>query len=250
MGNRSHFWISHSYPEVLMKKNRYHHLYCRDRARRGARKRILVRKGNFAFLQFSVRLWRRQRIGQCRHAKRDVTDFKAVQVGGAFDVEIVAQKEFAVEVEGDDNLLELIKTDVSGETLEIRSEKRFSTNGRLKIRISAPDIDKVDLSGASTVNLVGLNNDSLRIESSGASKIKVNGVTKDLVVDMSGASKLDAADLKSVNANVDASGACHIIVAVSGDLKADLSGASKVTYSGNPKNVERKVSGASSVTGN
>ncbi|MBK8147302.1 MAG: DUF2807 domain-containing protein [Acidobacteria bacterium] len=182
--------------------------------------------------------------------KRDVTDFKAVQVGGAFDVEIVAQKEFAVEVEGDDNLLELIKTDVSGETLEIRSEKRFSTNGRLKVRISAPDIDKVDLSGASTVNLVGLNNDSLRIESSGASKIKVNGVTKDLVVDMSGASKLDAADLKSVNANVDASGACHIIVAVSGDLKADLSGASKVTYSGNPKNVERKVSGASSVTGN
>jgi hypothetical protein len=38
-------------------------------------------------------------------------------------------------------------------------------------------------------------------------------------------------------------------VYVSGDLKADLSDASKVNYSGNPRNVFRKVSGASSVTG-
>ncbi len=181
---------------------------------------------------------------------RDLSGFKAVEVGGVFDVEIVAQKEFSVQVEGDDNLLELIKTEVRGDTLKIRGEKRFSTQNRIKIRIGAPDIESVDTSGASTLSLSNVNNDALRIESSGASKIKVNGETKELVIDISGASKVEGSDLKAVNANVDASGACRVSLFVSGDLKADLSGASKVTYSGNPQNVVKNVSGASSVTGN
>src|SRR5438105_3436193 len=36
--------------------------------------------------------------------KRNLTGFRAVDVGGIFKVEITAQKDFAVEVEADDNL--------------------------------------------------------------------------------------------------------------------------------------------------
>jgi hypothetical protein len=70
-----------------------------------------------------------------------------------------------------------------------------------------------------------------------------------LTVEMSGASQLEAEKLKSVNVSVDASGASRAHVFVSGELKADLSGASGVTYAGNPQNMEKRTSGASSVRG-
>ena len=56
-------------------------------------------------------------------------------------------------------------------------------------------------------------------------------------------------NLKTENATIDASGASNANIFVSGDLKTDLSGASNVTYAGNPKNLEKKTSGASSVRG-
>lgn len=187
--------------------------------------------------------------GIAQTEKRNVADFKAIEVGGVFEVEITAQKDFSVEVEADDNLLQFIRTEVNGETLEIKADKRFSTKNPIRVKISAPDIENLQISGASRISLANLKNDSLHVDSSGASKIKIDGETQNLVVDMSGASRLDAENLKSENATIDASGASQINVFVSNDLKADLSGASKVNYSGNPKNIERKTSGASSVSG-
>jgi uncharacterized protein YfiM (DUF2279 family) len=70
--------------------------------------------------------------------KRNVADFKAIEVGGVFEVEVVAQKEFSVEIEADDNLLQFIKTEVNGETLEIKTVQRFSTKNPIRLRISAP----------------------------------------------------------------------------------------------------------------
>jgi hypothetical protein len=185
--------------------------------------------------------------GAMKTETREVSGFTAIDVSGAFEVEIVAQKDFSVEVEADDNLLELIQTEVDGDTLKIKSEKRLSTNNPLRVRISAPNIESLDLSGASKVNIVNLNNDSLSLDSSGASKIKIEGVTKTFEVEMSGASKLDAENLKAENVSIDSSGASNAYVYVTNELKADLSGATNVTYSGSPKNVQKKTSGASSV---
>lgn len=181
--------------------------------------------------------------------KRDLSDFKGVDVGGTFQVEIVAQKNFGVEVEADDNLLQYIKTEVKGETLEIKAERSFSTAKPIRVRISAPDIDDLEVSGAANVSLADLKNDSLNVDAGGASKIRVEGETASLTVDLGGASRLDAENLKSENADIDAGGASSASVFVSGDLKADLSGASRVTYEGNPKNFTNKTSGASSISG-
>jgi len=185
--------------------------------------------------------------GNIKTESREVTNFKSIDVSGAFEVEIIAQKDFSLEVEADDNLLPLIRTEVDGETLRIKSEKGLKTSNPLKIRISAPDISGLELSGASKVNLANLSNDSLSLDSSGASKIKIEGTTGNFDIEMSGASKLDAENLKAENVNVESSGASNLNVFVTNVLKANLSGATNVTYSGSPKSVDKKTSGASSV---
>ena len=178
---------------------------------------------------------------------RDIRDFSGVDVSGVFQVEITAQKDFGVEIEADDNLLSLIKTEVRGGVLRIEAKERLSSEHGLKIRISAPDIDSIDASGVAKVTLAGVKNNELRIDTSGASKVNIDGETANLTIEVSGASSINAENLKAENANVDASGASHVSVFATAELKSDASGASKIVYSGGPKNVEKRSSGASSV---
>ena len=206
-------------------------------------------KASAKFFNVSIDFGGIKGSGNVLTEKRSVADFKAIEVGGVFDVEVVAQKEFGVEIEADDNLLPYIKTEVRGGTLEISNEKRLSTKSRIRVRISAPDIERLQVSGASKLSLSNVKNDSLTVDASGASKVSVAGETRNLDVELSGASKLDAENLKAENVDVDGSGASSAGVNVSGDLKADLSGASKVTYTGNPRNLQKSTSGASSVRG-
>lgn len=178
---------------------------------------------------------------------RDISDFSGVDVSGVFQVEITAGQEFGVQIEADDNLLPLIKTEVRRGVLRIETDEKLSSEHGLKILISAPDIDSIDASGVAKINLSGVKNNELRVDTSGASKVNISGETANLIIEVSGASSIDAENLKAENANVDASGASRVSVFATGELKSDASGASKIVYSGSPKNVEKKSSGAGSV---
>ena len=178
---------------------------------------------------------------------RTADDFNGVDVGGVFQVEITAGKDFSVVVEADDNLLQYIKTEVDHGVLHIETTERISSETPLRVRVSAPDIETVEASGASKVALAGVNNSSLNIDTSGASKLKLEGETAAVRVEVSGASSIDAEALKARTAEVDASGASSVRVFVTERLVSDASGASRVSYSGNPASVEKKTSGASSI---
>lgn len=181
---------------------------------------------------------------------REVRDFNGVDVSGVFQVEITAQKDFAVEIEADDNLISLIKTEVRDGVLHIETDGRISSANDLKVRVSAPDINDIDASGVAKVTASGIQNEQLQVHTSGASKIKLSGETADLSIEVSGASHIEALDLKAEKADVDASGASSVSVFAASELKTDASGASKITFSGSPKNVEKKTSGASSIKEN
>ena len=206
--------------------------------------------GHFAdrFLHFSIDFSGEKGSGRITSETRDLKGFKAIDVGGVFEVEIIAQQDFKVEVETDDNLLPLIKTEVDGSVLRIESEERISPTGKILVRISAPDINELDISGAAKLTLNNVKNSSLAVDSSGASRVTVVGETTKFAVETSGASKVYAQELRSVDATIDGSGASNVFVTVSGALNADLSGASKVVYSGTPTAVHKKVSGAGRVS--
>ncbi len=177
---------------------------------------------------------------------RDVTGFKGVDVGGRFEVEISAQKEYGVEIQADDNLLQYVRTEVRNGVLHIETDRRI-TPSSLRVKVSAPEIDSLDVSGVANVTATNIKSSSFKLDSSGASKIKLAGETGKLIVDISGATKIDAEGLATVDANVDASGASIVTLNVSGELRGDTSGASKVLYVGTPANILKNTSGAGKV---
>jgi hypothetical protein len=186
--------------------------------------------------------------GNLASENRDVRGFKGVDVSSAFQVEITAQKDFSVTVEADDNILPLIETEVDDGVLKIKCDRRVSPKTPMKIIISAPDIDSLETSGVANIILNSIKNTGLHIDSSGASKILVTGETNKLVVEVSGATKIDAEGLVTENADIDSSGASNVKVNVTGTLRTDASGASKITYSGSPRELDTKKSGGASVS--
>lgn len=186
--------------------------------------------------------------GVIKTEKRELAGFKKIEVSGAIEVEINAQKDFSVDVEADDNLLEYVKTEVDGDTLKIYTKSRIWKHNKIRVVISMPELTEADVSGASKITANNIKTDSFKIDVSGASKIEVNGEAKDLKIEASGASKINAENLKVANADVDISGATSVTVNATEEVKAEASGASKINYVGEPKNVIKDVSGASKVS--
>ncbi len=84
-------------------------------------------------------------------------------------------------------------------------------------------------------------------QSTGASKVRLDGAVDDLLADMTGASELDAENLRTKTSEVSTTGAADADVNASDSLKVSITGAGKVTYSGNPPTIEKHITGAGSI---
>jgi hypothetical protein len=205
--------------------------------------------GRVAYRVFNINFVRGvQGSGVLATEKRDISGFNGVDVGGVFQVEMVAQKDYSVEVTADDNIVPMVKTCVSNGILKIQSDGRFSNSNPIRVRISAPNIESIRAAGASKVTVSELKNSSVDVDTSGASRVSLSGETSNLTIEVSGASHIDAAALRAENADVDASGASNISVFATNRLSADASGASRISYTGSPASVEKKASGASKIS--
>src|SRR6185503_8618485 len=166
--------------------------------------------------------------------KREVASFTTIAMDGAFDIDVVSQKPQSVEIEGDDNLLPLITTEVFNNVLHIKSKGNFSVNDPIKLRISVPNLEKLAIDGAGKIEVSGLKNDKLEINCDGATTIRVAGETRQLNIDTSGAGKIDARKLRATKGVVEAKGVARVDVNVVEQLDVTVSGPSHVTYEGDP----------------
>jgi len=188
-----------------------------------------------------------QGSGVRKTEKRDLEPFTAIETSGAFEVEVTCQKPTSFEIEGDDNLLPLIQTEVRHGVLHVSSSKPYSSRTGISLRIATPDLERIRISGAGKIRLTEVKSDKFEIHSSGAAMITASGQTKSLDINSSGAGTIDTHNLRAETAEVSVSGAAAVDVYASDQLDASVSGAGRVTYSGNPK-VSKHVSGAGQVT--
>ncbi len=199
--------------------------------------------------------------------ERQLESFNAIDVGGAFKVFLTqGDKEFAI-VEADENLLDVISTEVRGQTLVIKTTEDIRDSEALNIYLTFKDLDKMDISGAchlTSENKLKLGDieldcsgasdvdlkmevQDLELDFSGASNIDLYGSAETVELDLSGASDLDAYDLEAEIYHADISGASHAKIFVNQELSADVSGAASLKYKGDPNIKHHDVSGAASM---
>jgi len=106
----------------------------------------------------------------------------------------------------------------------------------------------IKATGASHVNMDDFTvHGDVDIDLSGASNLSLQGNGENLKVRAMGASDADLGGFQAVNADVHLSGASEGTISLTGKLDADISGASKLRYYGNPIMGGIQTSGASSI---
>ena len=186
--------------------------------------------------------------GNRKTEKRTLAAFKSVEASGAFEVNVVCQQSQTFEIEGDDNLLPIIKTDVNDGNLRIHSDTQYSASRPIAIRISMPDLEKYTSAGAGDVHVSAVKNNRLVLSNTGAANIEASGETKFVEIGTSGAGNIETENLRAERAKVSVSGAANVEVYATQQLDVSVSGIGSVTYSGNPPIVNKSVSGIGSVS--
>ena len=197
------------------------------------------------------------------------TNFTEVEISTAFEFEIEQSSSYNISVTADDNVMEYVQVSQVGQTLKIglRTVTWFG-HVTLRVSVAMPQLSGLTISGASRGDIYDfsstedlditvsgasrVNGDitagNVEFDISGASTIQLEGSANDMVASVSGASRLNLGSFTVNNANVNFSGASSGTVNLDGRLDADLSGASRLWYIGEPTMGTIDTSGASTIS--
>jgi hypothetical protein len=179
---------------------------------------------------------------------RPVRGFTAVAVSGAGHVIIEQTGVESLQVTAEDNILPFVLTEVRGGRLLLGFEPGVSVNTTrgVQYRITVAELTEIEASGASRVEVLRVDAQTLTARMSGASSYGAAGIVDDHRVELSGASRCDTEDLVSREVTASLSGASYGLVRVRDRLVVNASGASTLEYIGDPA-VALNVSGGSVV---
>jgi Putative auto-transporter adhesin, head GIN domain len=213
-----------------------------------------------------------QRItGQGQKVKEDrnITGFTGVESGIAADIILKQGSSFKVTIEGQKNILDVLKTELKGTSLKISFEKgvniRYKEN--LKIYVEAPNFETLGMSGSGDVRADGtLKGSKLRIGISGSGNFNLNldyteldlgisgsgdvmldGKSDKVTMGVSGSGDIKAGNLKAQSVKCSVSGSGNINCNAQKSLEAYVSGSGDIKYSGNPSSVKTKVTGSGDI---
>lgn len=204
--------------------------------------------------------------GQVVEESRKVTDeFTEVYASEGLDVFVTQGDRFSINVEADENIIDLIGTDIRDGRLKIHAIENIGRATK-NVHVTLPTINALttssgaDLIGqntisASKIELEASSGSDLEVEvdarevsaetSSGAD-IKVSGRTETLYADASSGSDIKARGLIAKRCTADASSGADISVNVSETLTADASSGADISYTGDAS-VQKKKSVSGSV---
>jgi hypothetical protein len=198
----------------------------------------------------------------------DHINFNMIEIGSAFEAEIIYSENFSIEFSIDDNIEEYLIVEKNGDILKVMLSRNVSyrdiTN---EVTIKLPDLRKVEIDGAVKADIIGFNIDhSIEMNLQGASRLSADIQTGDLDINVEGASRLtlegtggEAEIIANGAANIDleefmtgdtqiiADGESTVTVYPNGTLTGSISGASMLYYIGDPTDVDVTENDISSV---
>ena len=197
--------------------------------------------------------------------QREVTEeFTVVSASEGLDVYVTQAKDFEITVEADENVIDLIGTDIRDGKLKIHAIENIGRATK-KVYVSLPDItglesssgadlvgktiiesDKITLNASSGSDLqVEISADEVDANTSSGADIRVSGEANMLYANASSGSDIKARDFKVQTCHADASSGADISVNVSESLIADASSGADISFTGEATvQMKKSVSGS------
>ena len=184
--------------------------------------------------------------GTIKTEQRPVGPFTRIEAGGFYDIQWQpGPPSFSITT--DENLLSHIETRMNGSVLKIETHGQIAPSHGVTVAITSPSLTGAELSGALKLNAKQLSSDRFALDTSGATKVALAGRADRLIASLTGASKLNAETLQTQDVEISVTGAGNAEVNATNSLRAAITGAGRVSYGGNPKSVEKKITGAGKI---
>lgn len=179
---------------------------------------------------------------------REVSGFTGVKLetGAAITIDVSGSE--SLTLTSDDNIVELLTTEVQGSMLVIRTrdgEGILPTNG-LSISITAAALDRLEVTGGGSFNISGVSGENFRVNVTGAADITVSGEVTRQNLTFSGGGAYNGFELATEETTINLTGGATLNVDASRRLDVTISGAGVITYEGEPE-ITRNITGVGQI---
>lgn len=178
---------------------------------------------------------------------RTIGSLPHVAVNGPMQVDVRVGLAPSLVVEADANLLPLIRTETSGDTLRISSD-RIRSGNPVHIVYTVPTLTGVQANGSGRVFVDGLNGARLQAQMNSSGVLELAGEVSQLDAQLNGSGRLEANRLRAGGADLSSNGSGFLYA---GDLRGEhatigVHGSGKVQARGAVRNLMVHVTGSGS----
>ncbi len=179
---------------------------------------------------------------------RQVPQFTAVAAHGGLRLLVEETPDATGDVElhvtGDNNLLPLMKSVVTGDELEIGADETLEPELPLEVTARVAALKSIELDGSIDARIQGLRGEMVKLALSGSGKAVLEGKVKNLELEVSGSGKVSAQKVEAETVTVKVAGSGEVALCATGKLKADIAGSGTIAYYCNPAEVVENVAGS------
>ncbi|MEN3324387.1 head GIN domain-containing protein [Mariniflexile soesokkakense] len=193
--------------------------------------------------------------------------FTAIKASEGLNVYLTQSDTESISIEADENLQDIIITEVVDNVLKIHTKENIGKCTSKKVMVNFRDVSNIkatsgsDVFSTNTINVKNLelettsgsamkldvNTLTLNCKSTSGSDLKLSGKTKELTAEATSGSDIKAADLIAESSQVKATSGADITVNTSKELTAKASSGGDINYLGNPEVVNKRDSASGSI---
>ncbi|MGQ8337311.1 head GIN domain-containing protein [Sunxiuqinia sp. A32] len=200
--------------------------------------------------------------GDVERQKRNLDNFSRIKTSNGLEVYLIPDtKTFAV-IEADENLHNIIETEISGDVLKIYTHERIRWAKKKKVFVHYEQLEQLHSTTGSLVYTDGVlksrdielsantgSQQSIELsckyidaKTSSGSHITLAGKAENAKLKASSGAHLKGSELLTKNCDADVSSGAHIYIKVDEDFNGEASSGGQIYYSGTPKNVKINTS--------
>lgn len=200
---------------------------------------------------------------------RYLEEFTEIESNIDADIDIYYSNDYSIEIEAQENILEVLETDVRGRKLEIDYSANVKEHDGVYIRIYMPELEGIMLNGVGDIVVVDtfttenlyldlrgvgdiicedITANKINIHLSGAGDIELYGTTvEELDIDLSGVGDVYAYGILADEVMIDHSGVGKCKVRFESYLDVTITGVGDVYFRGDSRYVKSKITGLGNV---
>ncbi len=180
---------------------------------------------------------------------RSVSPFKGISVHGPVSLTVEAGKSYSLKVYGDPRFIARVTSEVvDGELrLDMKDSSRNSIESSDRVVVTMPELQTFKGEGAGVMRLNKIRGERLDVNYRGAGRLAIDGEVRQLTLRAQGVGEVDTKALIAQEADVSFEGIGSVNIYAKDKLNANVRGMGNLTYYGNPRVVNKSVSGIGSV---